>query len=88
MKLRKIILDKNEQVVKLNVDLTMQQAYWLAKMTGKINSRNSKVHSEIYDCLNGAFFNKFYEDGVDDVDFEHKCALPEIEDFVGLKKSN
>ena len=81
MRLRAINLDDKEDLSTISVEMTIKEACWIAKMSGSINNVNSQLHSEIYSCLVGAFFNKFYEDGVDEAQNELGVVLPKIEDF-------
>lgn len=81
MKLRKIILDENEEMKSISVDMTVEEACWMAKLSGSINNVNSQLHSEIYSCLAGSFFNHFYEDGVNTAMTDLGVKLPKIEDI-------
>ena len=81
MKLRTINLDENEDLTTISVDMTIEEACWMAKVSGAIANDHSKLHHEIYSCLVGGFFNKFYEDGVNEALHELNVALPKNEDI-------
>ena len=81
MKLDNIEFDKEEELKEITVTMSIDEACWMAKMTGSITNVNSKLHSEIYSCLTGAFFNKFYCDGVNEAQRKLGVVMPEIADL-------
>ena len=81
MRLRTINLDSDESLTTISVDMTIEEACWIAKVTGSVNNANSKLHSDIYSCLSGAVFNRFYEDGVNEALYKLNVTLPENEDI-------
>lgn len=72
MKIRKIELNDG-QPTKVTAELTVVEAAYLARITGKQNgitaaefmAGGSDANTEIYSCLTGELFNRFYDDGVD-----------------------
>ena len=73
MKVKRIDLDDDEVPASVTVELTHDEAVYLAVLTGKQNAvsaeevlRGGAVHNgAVYECLSGGLFNRFYEDGVD-----------------------
>lgn len=69
----KIIELGADQPVRITAEMTMDEAAYLARITGKQNDLTSAeimaggsgANSEIYGCLTGDLFNRFYDDGVD-----------------------
>ena len=66
MKLNSIELDSEEAVETITVTMTVKEAAWIAKVAG--SCRDIDCDNDIYSCLTGAFFNRFYEDGVSAVE--------------------
>ncbi|MGX1129876.1 uncharacterized protein (AIM24 family) [Streptomyces glaucescens] len=73
MKVKRIDLDDEEMPESVTVELTHDEAVYLAVMLGKQNGAEAeqvmrgggKLGGAIYDGLTGSLFNRFYEDGVD-----------------------
>jgi hypothetical protein len=74
MKVKRIDLDDDENPETITVELTHDEAVFLALFLGKQNGveeeavmpGGSRLGGEIYDGLTGGVFNRFYEDGVAD----------------------
>lgn len=74
MRVKQINLDDDGQPEAIIVRLTCDEAAYLARLTGKQNWTTSEEimpgggahNTEVYDTLTGEFFNRYYEDGVDD----------------------
>lgn len=49
----------------VSVTMTIKEALWIAKLAGKTRSGDEESH-EIYNCLIGDVFNRYFEDGVDE----------------------
>jgi len=81
MILRSIEFNEEEEPKTITVNMSVEEAAWIASLTGSINNRNSQLHSDIYDCLVGAFFNKFFDDGIAEAAKEKCIRLPKIEDI-------
>jgi hypothetical protein len=76
MKLKQIIFDEEESAKEIVVSMSVKEAVWIALVAG--NQRGESPHSEIHNCLCGAFFNKLWDDGVDDANREHGVVIPPI----------
>ncbi len=74
MKVKRIDLDDDENIETITVELTHDEAVFLALFLGKQNGTEeeavmpggARLAGEIYDGLTGGVFNRFYEDGVSD----------------------
>lgn len=74
MKLRRIELDDNELPSCATFDVTADEALYLALLLGKMSSVQTEelltgggeLADDLYECLTGSLFNRFYEDGVND----------------------
>lgn len=76
MKLKGISFTKKENPKTVTVEMTIDEAAAIAKVFGGMNPlkfgtdfpslANKGIVSSVYDCLSGAFFNRYYDDGVDD----------------------
>lgn len=78
MKVKTIKL-KDENPSKIVVEMDVREAVWIASIAGKQRGRpEDSPHSEIYYCLTSAFFNRFWEDGIDGACKEHWTAIPPI----------
>jgi hypothetical protein len=72
MKVKQISLDDEEMPERVLVDLSHDEALYLALMLGKQNHNDMNqvmpsgaTHGEaVYDGLAGGLFNRFYDDGV------------------------
>ncbi len=75
MQVRRIDFDDEGIPSSLTVSMSTREAALVARMIGRTNgnqraevqSDGSVVGSDIYDCLTGAFFNCFWDAGVDEV---------------------
>ena len=64
----------DRQLDTVTVQMTAEEAAFMAKVTGKMNDPMAQeafgiptqAHSEIYDLLAGEVFNRLYDDGVDE----------------------
>ncbi|GGW76786.1 hypothetical protein [Streptomyces griseoloalbus] len=73
MKVKRIDLDEEEMPERVLVELSHDEAAYLALLIGKQNSTDmnevmpggTSQGGAIYDGLTGSLFNRFYEDGVD-----------------------
>ena len=73
MKVKRIDLDGEEMPERVLVELSHDEATYLALLLGKQNANDmngvmpdgSLQGGAIYDGLTGSLFNRFYEDGVD-----------------------
>lgn len=74
MKVKRIDLDDEEMPERVLVELSHDEAVYLALLIGKQNSNDmnevtpggSDLGGAVYDGLTGSLFNRFYEDGVDE----------------------
>lgn len=75
VKIRRIDLDEESTPTVLQVQMSVDEAIYLATFTGKQTGtaaneiwpgRGADLNSEIYFCLTGEFFNRFWDDGVAD----------------------
>lgn len=73
MKIREIKHNKRERPVSVTVTLTLDEAAFITTVLGsqsgdKSNSfmpRGDAVGTEIYSCLTGGLFNRYWNDGID-----------------------
>lgn len=73
MELKAMTFD-DSQLDTVTVQMTAEEAAFMAKVTGKMNDPAAReafgfsthAHSEIYDLLAGEVFNRLYDDGVDE----------------------
>lgn len=74
MKVKRIDLDDEEVPETVTVELTHDEAVFLALFLGKqkgaeeeaVMRGGSRLGGEIYEGLTGGVFNRFYDDGVND----------------------
>lgn len=74
MKLISMDFNEAELPETITVTLTIQEAAFLAKFVGgarvidmnKVFDGGDKPGVEVYECLVGAVFNRYWDDGVDD----------------------
>lgn len=56
--------------VSLTITMSVEQAALIAKWVGRFSPKTAGANyphtSELWDCLAGEFFNRFYEAGVDE----------------------
>ena len=50
---------------KITVEMDINEALWIARVTGK--TRGEGPHREIYSCLVGDVFNRYWDNGTDDL---------------------
>ena len=62
MNLINIAFNEDENIDKITVSMTLKEAAWIARIAGKCNDNTKE--GDIYHCLVGTVFNRFYEDGV------------------------
>lgn len=60
----------------VSVTMTIEEALWVAKLAGQ--TRGDGEGSEIYNCLVGDVFNRYFEDGVDDAMKRYNVEIPPI----------
>ncbi|MGX1483412.1 hypothetical protein RKD45_002488 [Streptomyces griseus] len=73
MKVKRIDLDDEEMPERVLVELSHDEAVYLALMIGKQSGNDmngvmpggSRLGNSVYEGLAGGLFNRFYEDGVD-----------------------
>lgn len=74
MKIKRIDLDDNEMPEKVVVELTRDEAVYIALLLGKQDGEQSErvmpggsdLGTAVYNGLAGGVFDRFYEDGVAD----------------------
>lgn len=74
MKVKRIDLDDEEMPERITVELTHDEAAYIATLTGKqsfnsaeaITPRGGHLNSAVSSALNGVVFNRFYENGTDE----------------------
>lgn len=75
MKIKTIKMGKKGEPSKVTVEMTLAEATYIAKFTGKQNGITAneilggcgdEVNSEVYGALTGDFFNRFWDGGVDE----------------------
>lgn len=72
MKVKRIDLDDEEMPERITVELTHDEAAYIAALTGKQSFSSAEaiapggghLNSAVHSALNGVVFNRFYEDGV------------------------
>jgi hypothetical protein len=82
MKLLRIELDGDELPSGIDAHLTCDEALYLTLLLGKVNyvqaeelmTGGGRAVAGLYECLTGALFNRFYDDGVNDAAFIHTRA--------------
>lgn len=75
MKVRNIALGEDEMPTAIEVVMSTREAAFIARVLGamtgtaqsEVQSDGSTVGSDIYDALVGGVFNRFWEDGVNEV---------------------
>ena len=73
--MHKIGFDEEENPDKITVTMSVREAAFIAKVLGGFNGDRAEliqrdgpeVVGEIYSCLTGGFFNRFWDGGVKDV---------------------
>ncbi|MFF0055712.1 hypothetical protein ACFYRI_15105 [Streptomyces microflavus] len=73
MKVKRIDLDDEEMPERVLVELSHDEAVYLALLLGHQNGNDmngvtpggSRLGGAVYEGLSGGLFNRFYEDGVD-----------------------
>lgn len=80
MKLKKIKFKQNNDgdriPSKITVEMTVEEALWLAIVSGK--QRGLSPHNDIYSCVNGDVFNRYWEDGANDALKEFPIETPPV----------
>lgn len=74
MRVRTIDFDGEEDPTEVTVTMTVAEAIFVAKLVGTMvdsDAANVAPHGvdslhSIFSCLTGAFFNRFWDDGVDE----------------------
>lgn len=61
---------------KITVELTLQEALWVVKVSGQ--QRGESPHSTIFSCLIGDVFNRYWDDGVDEALLNLPIETPPI----------
>lgn len=61
MRITRIDLE-NGRPVRVAAELSADEAAHLTRLTGK---QSDDLSADVYDCLTGELFNRFYGDGVD-----------------------
>lgn len=74
MKIKSIKLDDDEMPSNITVSLSIEEAVWIAKVSGK--QRGESPHNEIYNALTGSVFNPFWDDGIDEAYRQHPVKTP------------
>lgn len=77
MRVRNITLDEDENPDRVLVEMTLDEAAMMLRLVGRLSPRmvlNAlgdhrwyNASSDIYSCLAGSVFNRFWDGGVDDV---------------------
>lgn len=77
MRIKRVDFDEDENPSMVTVKMTVDEAAIIARVFGGFNdyaydatgdrSRWRRAGSEVYSALVGGFFNRFWEDGVNDV---------------------
>lgn len=65
MKIKNIKLDEDGNPETITVDMSLLESAWIARIAGEC--KDMDIEGNIYSCLVGSFFNRFYEDGVNGV---------------------
>lgn len=76
MQLKELSLDKDENLETVTVTMTIQEALWIARVSGQ--QKGESPHSGIFDCLVGAVFDRFWDDGVNDASKDFNFEIPPI----------
>ena len=73
MKIKRIDLDAAEMPEMITVEMNVQEAIAMVRLTGALSGRIAKERGlnyiatgAIFDALTGSVFNRFWVDGVDD----------------------
>ena len=61
----------------ISVTLTITEALWIAKLAGQCRSCGGESQ-ELYSCLSGDVFNRYFDDGVDEADARYHVEIPPI----------
>lgn len=73
MKVKQLVLDENQEPETILFEMTVEEAAYISKLTGRMNDAESNklmrgggsLNSSVYDgCCE--VFNRYYEAGVDD----------------------
>lgn len=79
MIIRSIEFDKKEQPQTLTVELSVAEAAALAQLTGKrspLKAAEDKIPypetTSVYDALVGAFFNRYWDNGIEGYVKDHR----------------
>lgn len=78
MRVRNVILDEDEMPERVQVEMTIDEVAFMARLVGSQSPRGVldalgddvrwwHACTEIYGCLTGSVFNRFWDGGVDDV---------------------
>lgn len=73
MKVKRIDLDDQEMPDRIQVEMTHDEATFVAVLLGKQNGHDANavlpggdaLNTAVYEGLAGGVFNRFYEDGID-----------------------
>lgn len=73
MKLINITLNDDQLPAKAVAELTIDEMIWITRVTGRQNFQTAEelvpgfgaASSEVYHCLSGGLFNRFWECGLD-----------------------
>lgn len=68
--------DDNANLETVTVEMTVKEALWIARVAGQ--QRGHSPHHDIYSCLTGEVFNRFWDDGVDDAKRDYHFEIPPI----------
>ncbi len=61
---------------RITVEMSLEEAIWIAKVAGK--QRGVSPHNEIYACLVGEMFNRFWDSGLEEADDKFNVPIPPI----------
>lgn len=77
MKITRVDFDEEEEPVSLTVKMSLDEAALIYAYTGRTSplavstaggsAKWGEANSDIASCLSGAFFNRFFEDGANEV---------------------
>lgn len=78
MKIQSIRLDEEENPDLIVMEMTAVEAAFIARLTGSLSPRDVidalgedpcwfNASAEVYNALTGSVFNRFYDDGINDV---------------------
>lgn len=70
------IIDEAASLDTVTVEMTVKEALWIARIAGE--QRGNSPHHEIYSCLVGDVFNRFWDDGVADAARDYPFEIPPI----------